>query len=250
MPSFWAGQSSSAPSWTEPGGAANLEAEDCRALPPEVLFCNLQKRLADAEASYEKGGADLAEAEAKVASFRQQHAQLASEVVGLDAEVLAAQRAVATVAAGSGGVDLAGLATDLCGLQTLLSAAPASVAKGQGVALLESIHAQVLVSGAAFPAASTLGGTPGAPAAAAPAASPAPGGAAAASPAGGAPAEAAVAPAAAPSTPGTAFRPSSAGAAAWGWEGAGLIIGAGAGQFGEKQASPLTTVRHGVSCRE
>jgi len=126
----------------------------------------------------------LEEAEATAAGLGQRREALAASVAELDGELEAAQRAVAAsdagaaaaaAAAAAGGVDLAAVATTLCGLQTLLSAAPTAAANGQGIALLESINAQVVAMGAAFPAAQALRAAAATPAAAAePAAAAAP----------------------------------------------------------------------------
>ena len=135
---------------------AALEAEEQRSQPPEVLLRGLQQRLTDAKDSLGQTEEALAAAETNVAKLRSQQEQLAREVRGLEGEVIAAQRAVAASAAGPSGVDLAGIASNLVGLQALLNTAPARVAQGQSVEILEAINSQVLAMGAAFPAARAL----------------------------------------------------------------------------------------------
>ncbi|CAK0847400.1 unnamed protein product [Prorocentrum cordatum] len=96
----------------------------------EGLRCGRERAGRQREGSADQVAASLAEALATVDRLRQQQAACAAEVATLEAEVVAAQRAVAASAAGSSGVDLANLATTLVGLQALLSAAPARVASG------------------------------------------------------------------------------------------------------------------------
>ncbi|CAK0793784.1 unnamed protein product, partial [Prorocentrum cordatum] len=118
------------------GDPAALEAAERRAQPPKRLLFALQQRLDEAQSSAAQGEAALAEALATMERLR-------------------------------AGADLANSDTALVGLQALLSAAPARVASGQDVDVLEAIHSQGLAMSAAFPAASALLPSAAAPAAAA-----------------------------------------------------------------------------------
>ncbi|CAK0878117.1 unnamed protein product, partial [Prorocentrum cordatum] len=123
---------------------ATLEAEERRAQPPEQLLVSLQKRVEVARARASQLADDLGEATARVDDLRKQQGVADMEVKNLEAEVQAAQRAVAASAAGSSGVDLAALASTLVGLQATLASAPARVVSGQGITVLEAIGQQVL----------------------------------------------------------------------------------------------------------
>ncbi|CAK0814798.1 unnamed protein product, partial [Prorocentrum cordatum] len=123
---------------------ATLEAEERRAQPPEQLLVSLQKRVEEARASASQVADDLVEAIAKVDDLRRQQGVADVEVKNLEVEVQAAQRAVAASAASSSGADLAALASTLVGLQATLASAPARVASGQGITVLEAIGQQEL----------------------------------------------------------------------------------------------------------
>ncbi|CAK0829099.1 unnamed protein product, partial [Prorocentrum cordatum] len=121
---------------------ASLEAEERRAQPPEQLLVSLQKRMEEALARASQVADNLVEALAKVDDLRRQQVVADAEVKNLETEVQAAQRAVAASAASSSGVDLAALASTLVGLQAALASAPARVASGQGINVLEAIGQQ------------------------------------------------------------------------------------------------------------
>ncbi|CAK0896028.1 unnamed protein product, partial [Prorocentrum cordatum] len=121
---------------------AALEAEERRAQPPEQLLVSLQKRVEEARARASQVADNLVEALAKVDDLRRQQGVADAEVKNLEVEVQAAQRAVAASAASSSGVDLAALASTLVGLQATLASAPARVASGQGIHVLEAIGQQ------------------------------------------------------------------------------------------------------------
>ncbi|CAK0812191.1 unnamed protein product, partial [Prorocentrum cordatum] len=135
---------------------ADLEIAERQAQPPDVVLRELQAKLTDARERRAKSGTHLIEAEERVATLHKLQTTIDGEIEVLEQEAAQATRAVAAVAAGPSGVDLQGLATTLCGLQTLLSVAPTQVQNGQGIALLESINAQVQAMGMAFPAAQAL----------------------------------------------------------------------------------------------
>ena len=72
----------------------------------------------------------------------------------LQREVMEARKAVTIATAGHQGMDLAAVATNLLNLQSLIGNAQGSLSTGQGLQLLQSIHAEVQAMGVAFPPAS------------------------------------------------------------------------------------------------
>ena len=130
----------------------HLEQEERRTRPPEDVLRSAQDRLA--LKSKEKLDTDtlLAEAEERVATLRQKASALSEDVESLQREVLEARQKVTMSTAGLQGMDLAGVATNLLNLQALIGNAETSVSSGQGLQLLQSIHAEIQAMGVAFPA--------------------------------------------------------------------------------------------------
>ncbi|CAK0835382.1 unnamed protein product, partial [Prorocentrum cordatum] len=110
---------------------ADLELAERQAQPPDVVLRELQAKLTDARERRAKSGTDLAEAEERVATLHKLQTTIDGEIEVLEQEAAQATRAMAAAAAGQ-------------------------VQNGQGIALLESINAQVQAMGMAFPAAQAL----------------------------------------------------------------------------------------------
>ncbi|CAK0816223.1 unnamed protein product, partial [Prorocentrum cordatum] len=156
--------------------ARALEAEGRRRRPPDAALRSAQDRMAAKTKEKEDTDKQLAAAEAQVVDLRKRSESLSVEVGALQQEVAEARTPATVSAAGHNGLDLAAMASNLLNLQTLIGNAQQSVGAGQGLQLLQSIHAEVQAMSAAFPAASASALAAAAAAAQAPAA---PGGAAA-----------------------------------------------------------------------